>query len=377
MVILKRLLVFSVIFAFFINQFAVSAVSTSAKAAILINGDTLEVIHQENADKRLPMASTTKIMTGLILAEYGDFNKEITVTAEMIRVEGTSMGLLAGDKVTLHDLLYGLMLSSGNDAANVIAYVIGGTCDGFVKLMNQKAAELGLDNTHFETPSGLDGAEHYTTARDLAKLSAYAMKNQEFYKAVSSKSATLNYGNPPYRRTLTNHNKLLKMFDGAVGVKTGFTKKSGRCLVSAAKKDGKFVIAVTLSDPNDWQDHINLLNYGLNKVELYEITPEINRCNIPVIGAKKGELSVEIKSQTFSTVKKEDIICQINLPRFVYAPIKKGEKIGEAVYKNQNGVIKTVDIKSAENINVLKEKPTFINEFKENFKCILSNLWEK
>ena len=374
---MKRLAVFLVVFAVFINQFAVSAVSTSAKAAILINGDTLEVIFEENADKRLPMASTTKIMTGLILSEYGNFDKEITVTAEMLRVEGSSMGLLVGDKVTLHDLLYGLMLASGNDAANVIAYVIGGTVDGFVNLMNKKAKELGLENTHFETPSGLDGESHYTSARDLAKLAAHAMKNKDFYAAVSSKSATLNYGNPPYRRTLTNHNKLLKTFDGAVGIKTGFTKKSGRCLVSAAKSDGKFVIAVTLSDPNDWLDHTNLLKYGLNTVKLYEVTPETNQCSIPVIGSQRSEISVDIKPQTFSTAKKEDIVCQINLPRFVYAPIKKGELLGEAVYKNENGIVKRVPIKSPEYIEKSAQKPIFINEFLENFKYIFNNLWEK
>lgn len=236
-----------------------AAIGTSAKAAILINGDTGEVIYEQNADTRLPMASTTKIMTALMLCEYGRFDREITVTAEMLRVEGSSMGLLPGDRVDLRDLLYGMLLASGNDAANVTAYVLGGNIDKFVRMMNQRAQELGLVNTHFETPSGLDGDEHYTTARDLARLAMFAMKNEEFRTAASSKTATLEYGNPPYRRTLSNHNKLLKIFDGAVGVKTGFTKKSGRCLVSAAQRDGKFVIAVTLNDPNDWEDHKELL----------------------------------------------------------------------------------------------------------------------
>lgn len=374
---MKKVIIFLSLFSFFINILPVYAVSTSAKAAILINGDTGEVIYEKNADERLPMASTTKIMTGLLLCENGDFLKEITVTAEMLRVEGSSMGLLAGDKVTLHDLLYGLMLSSGNDAANVIAYTLGGTVDSFVKQMNDKAQKLGLSNTHFETPSGLDGDGHYTTARDLAALARYAMQNEDFSKAVSTKSATLNYGNPPYRRTLTNHNKLLKTFDGAVGVKTGFTKKSGRCLVSAAKRDGKFVIAVTLKDPNDWQDHASLLEYGLNSVKLTQVSPDTTSYTLPVIGADNKTIDIKISPETFSSTNSEKILCDINLPSFVYAPITEGEELGEAVYKNGDKIIKTVPILANENIKACGSVPDFKSEFIENFKYIFYNLWEK
>ena len=194
-------------------SFKASAVSNSAKAAVVINGDTGEVIYAKNQSERLPMASTTKIMTGLLLCEYGNLDREITVTDEMVRVEGSSMGLLCGDKVTLHDLLYGLMLASGNDAANTIAIVIAGSCQKFAEMMNNKAKEIGLSNTSFVTPSGLDDQNHYSTAYDMALLTKYALKNADFAAAVSSKSATLNYGNPPYRRTLTNHNKLLNMVD--------------------------------------------------------------------------------------------------------------------------------------------------------------------
>lgn len=374
---MKRVAVFLIIFAIFLNQLAVSALSTSAKAAILINGDTGEVIYEQNADKQLPMASTTKIMTGLLLCEYGDFDKEITVTAQMVRVEGTSMGLMAGDKVTLHDLLYGLMLSSGNDAANVIAYTLGGTVDGFVKQMNRKAEELRLNNTHFETPSGLDGESHYTSARDLANLSRYAMQNEAFSEAVSSKSATLNYGNPPYKRTLTNHNKMLRTFEDAVGIKTGFTKKSGRCLVSAAKRDGKFVIAVTLNDPNDWRDHSALLEYGLNAVKITEVTPEVTDYTLPIIGAEQKAINIKIEPKTFSSLDENNIICEINLPRFVYAPISEDEAVGSVVYKNGENIIDTVPVLAGKNIKEAEIKPKFKTEFIENFKNIFFNLWEK
>lgn len=374
---MKRLAIFLIIFVFYLNQPAVSALSTSAKAAILINGDTGEVIYEQNADEKLPMASTTKIMTGLLLCEYGNFQKEITVTAEMLRVEGSSMGLLAGDKVTLHDLLYGLMLASGNDAANVIAYTLGGTVNGFVNQMNQKAEELGLKNTHFETPSGLDGDSHYTTARDLARLSAYAMQNEDFLAAVASKSATLNYGNPPYKRTLTNHNKLLKTFEDAVGIKTGFTKKSGRCLVSAAKRDGKFVIAVTLSDPDDWLDHKALLEYGLDNVKLCEVSPEISRYTLPVIGSDNETINIEVAPKVFTSSGDEKIICEINLPRFIYAPIQQNEILGSAVYKKGDNIISEVSITSTEEIAAKNEKPQFKTEFLENLRYIFYNLWEK
>lgn len=374
---MKKLLCFGVGIVMFLSAFSVSAVSTSAKAAILINGDTGEIIYSHNHETRLPMASTTKIMTALLLCEKGDLNKEITVTAEMLRVEGSSMGLLAGDRVTLHDLLYGMMLASGNDAANVTAYTLGGTVDGFVKMMNDKASALGLKNTHFDTPSGLDGESHYTTAYDLALLARYAMQNEDFAQAAASKSARLNYGNPPYKRTLTNHNRLLKSFDGAVGVKTGFTKKSGRCLVTAAKRDGKFVIAVTLNDPNDWHDHTALLEYGLKKVKLTSLQPENKTQKIAVVSGIRDSIEVNIPSATFSSLNNEKITAQINLPGFLYAPIKKGEKIGSVVYKKGDTVIKETELLSEYDVSEKTVKRSFLDCFAENLRYIFFSIWEK
>ncbi len=359
-----------------LSFFKVEAIGTSAKAAILINGDTGEVIYEYNADSRLPMASTTKIMTSLLLCEMGNLEEQITVTAEMLRVEGSSMGLLAGDTVTLEGLLYGMMLSSGNDAANVTAYTLGGTVDRFVKMMNDRAAQLGLDNTHFETPSGLDGDEHYSSARDLANLARFAMRNEEFSKAASSKSATLEYGNPPYKRTLSNHNRLLKTFDGAVGVKTGFTKKSGRCLVSAAKRDGRFVIAVTLSDPDDWADHKALLEYGLKKTNLKEFVPKKKSFNIPVINGEKN-LDAVIEPMSVGISGDGEINCQIFLPKFLYAPIKTGDEIGKVNYLLNGEVIATSLIYSKEEISEISQKRSFLSVVSENFKYIFLNLWEK
>lgn len=373
MVFLKRLVSVLIIFVLVLIPLNVSALSTSAKAAVVLNGDNGEIIYSQNADTRLSMASTTKIMTGLLLCEYGNFQREITVTEEMLKVEGSSMGLLPGDRVTLHDLLYGLMLASGNDAANVIAFVLGGSLDGFVKMMNKKADDLGLVNTNFATPSGLDADDHYTTAYELAKIAHYAMQNDEFAKAVSSKKAVLNYGNPPYRRSLTNHNKMLNLFDGAVGIKTGFTQKSGRCLVSAAKRDGKFVIAVTLNDPNDWQDHQNMLEYGLSAIKQTEYSPKFASFNIPVINGDKNEITVNIEPITINSLETENITDTVYLPQFVYAPVSKNDVLGTVVYKQNGEILQEVEILANCDIKALKPLQKPIDKIIENFRIILQN----
>lgn len=317
----------------------VTAAGSSAEAAVVINADTAEIIYSSNSNKRLPMASTTKIMTALLLCEHGNLQKEITVTKKMVTVEGSSMGLLEGDKVTLHDLLYGMMLASGNDAANTTAYILGGSPDGFAKLMNKRAQEMGLKDTHFVTPSGLDDDEHYTTAYELAVITMNALKNEDFAKAVSSQSATLCYGNPPYNRTLTNHNRLLKESDEIIGVKTGFTKKSGRCLVTAARRDGKTVIAVTLNDPNDWSDHRNLLNYGLSQIKTIEIKPDKQSVCIDCVAGSKNKVFADIPSFKINTVSCDGFSSKTVLPEFLYAPIKKGDKIGNIYFYKEEDLI--------------------------------------
>ncbi len=372
---MKRVLCLIFCLCFVIFPIKAGAVSCSAKGAVLINADTGEIIFEHNAEKRLSMASTTKIMTALLLCESGDLSKEVTVTAEMLRVEGTSMGLLAGDRVTLEGLLYGMMLPSGNDAANVTAFVLGGTVKGFVKKMNQKAESLGLKNTHFETPSGLDGEEHYTSALDLALLTRYALQNDTFRKAVSSKSAVVYYGNPPYKRTLTNHNRLLKMYPYCIGVKTGFTKKSGRCLVSAAERDGKRVIAVTLFDPDDWRDHKAMLEYGLEKIVTTEIKPE--RCNYELSVMNSTEkLRVNIEPLKVNYLEEKGFSSEVNLPRFLYAPIKINEKIGSVVFYKDGEKITERDIIADCSIEVTQNKKSFFEKIKENIKYIYKGIWE-
>lgn len=368
----KRVIGFIICFAVLFSTLTASAVGTSAKAAVLINADTGEIIYSHNCDTRLPMASTTKIMTALLLCEYGNLEKQITVTKEMVTVEGSSMGLLPDDKVTLHDLLYGMMLASGNDAANTTAYVVGGSIENFVRLMNDRAKQLGLKNTHFVTPSGLDDSEHYTTAYELSLIAREALKNSEFAKAVSTKTATLCYGNPPYTRHLTNHNRLLKSYDDVIGVKTGFTKKSGRCLVSAAERDGKRVIAVTLHDPNDWADHRALLDYGLERVKSVEISPSAENLSVDVIAGEKKKADFNIDKERFNVSNDGALGYCVYLSKFVYAPIKKGEVLGSVCFYNGDNLIKTEQITALNDIKAKKQDG--ISAFLNCFKLILSSV---
>lgn len=335
---MKKFICFVLCVLFCTNFSKVSAYNISAKAAVVINGYTGEILYSQNCDQRLPMASTTKIMTALLLCELGGdlSQKKLVTTREMVTVEGSSMGLQVGDTVSYKDLLYGMMLASGNDAANTVAIAIGGSVSAFVDIMNERSKQMGLKDTHFVTPSGLDAEEHYTTAYELALITKEALNNEQFASAAAAKSARLCYGNPPYNRTLTNHNKLLKMYDDVVGVKTGFTKKSGRCLVSASKKDGKFIIAVTLNDGNDWQDHRTLLDLGLSMVESKVFSPTNSTVKLVTVNGER--LTVNIPSATFSVTEKSTVNYVINLPQLLYAPIKKGEQLG-TVYYRCNGTL--------------------------------------
>lgn len=303
--------------------------SVSAACAVVIEPTSGRVLFAKNADKRASMASTTKIMTALLLCENCDLQSTATVTAEMVAVEGTSMGLQAGDTVHYRDLLYGMLLASGNDAANAAAILIAGSLKDFARLMNARAKQLGMSSTNFVTPSGLDDENHYTTAADMAKLAAAAMCNSAFAEAAGSTSAQLEYGSPPYKRTLTNHNKLLRLYDGCNGVKTGFTKKSGRCLVSSAERGGKRVIAVTLNAPDDWNDHKYLLDFGFSQLSDREfLPPKLPKLRVAGGTNKRVPLTSESVTLHMAQADLDRIQTQLELPPCVFAPVKKGEKVG-------------------------------------------------
>ena len=228
----------------------------SAKSAALLDGTTGECLREKNGDQRALIASTTKIMTGLLVCEAGDLDRTVTVPETAAGTEGSSMYLKSGETLTRRELLYGMMLHSGNDAALTLAISVSGSEAAFVRQMNRRACALNLTQTHFANPHGLDSGENYSTALDLVRLAQAALQNEQFRAVVSTKTITCA------GRTLTNHNKLLWRYDGCIGVKTGYTRHAGRILVSAAERGGRMLIAVTISDPDDWRDHVSLLDYG-------------------------------------------------------------------------------------------------------------------
>lgn len=368
-------IIISLVLCCTLNVSANGNINISAKAAVVICMDTKEILFEKSAAQKLPMASTTKIMTALLLSEQPDLYKTVKVTRQMVSVEGSSMGLLEGDIVSYRDLLYGMLLSSGNDAANATAYILGGSIKGFAKMMNEKAAELGLKNTSFVTPSGLDDENHYTTAFDLALLTSEALKNRAFREACSSKSAVLYYGNPPYRRTLTNHNKLLGDYEGLFGVKTGFTKKSGRCLVTAAERDGKRVVAVTLNDPDDWNDHKVLLDYGLSKTEVVKFNNNDISDVLPIISGDANLVRIKAAEKSFCTSAQsaKNVTRNIILPQFIYTPIGAGEFIGRVEYMLNSKVISSSNIYSVADLPIKNKKDNFLNRFFKNINLIWNN----
>ena len=230
------------------------AVEVSATACVLMDADSGRVLYEKNGRQRMLIASTTKLMTALVALEQGTLTDVVTVTASHM-AEGSSMYLRAGEKLTLEELLYGLLLCSGNDAALAVTECAGGL-EPFVALMNEKAAALGMADTHFANPNGLDDEEHYSTAEDMARLAAAAMDDPVLRRVASTRTARIG------GRTLTNHNKLLSRVEGCVGLKTGYTRAAGRTLVSCAERDGVRLVAVTLQDGDDWNDHASLYEQG-------------------------------------------------------------------------------------------------------------------
>ena len=233
------------------------------------------------------MASTTKIMTTLLTIESGNLDTEFMVDSQAIHVEGSSMGLQENDIVTKRALCYGMLLPSGNDAANASAVAVAGSIPAFAELMNRRAAEIGMTRTCFVTPSGLEGTGHGASAADMALLTREALRNETFREICCQASARVKFGNPPYQRTLYNSNKLLRMYDGVIGVKTGFTDEAGRCLVSACERNGVTLICVTLNDRDDWNDHMHLYDYGFTQVS--PVTLEIPEVTQKLVGRHTGQ----------------------------------------------------------------------------------------
>lgn len=326
-------------------------IEVSAKAAVVISADTGEIIYSKNSGEKLPMASTTKIMSALLCLESGDLYEPFTVDSDAIRVEGSSMGLQEGDIVTKYALACGMLLPSGNDGANAAAVKIAGSLEAFAELMNDRAQKMGLSKTFFVTPSGLEGEGHGSSAEDMAILAAEALKNDLFREICSSSSMKLEYGNPPYTRWLKNTNKLLTMCDGVYGVKTGFTDEAGRCLVSACEREGKRLICVTLNAPDDWNDHIKLYEDSFKRVKAQELCIPCEMY-VNLAGSDREKLSVtegeDIADFTVYNCDTADFTYTVAAPPFVYAPIKAGDMAAELIISDNGRELQRLPLYAAE-----------------------------
>lgn len=292
-----------------------------AACAIVLDAQSGRVLYEKNADERSLIASTTKIMTGLLVCESGRLDEQIEVPAGAAGIEGSSMYLKAGERVTLRELLYGMMLRSGNDAAMALAIALAGSGDAFAAQMNGRAQELGLHSTHFSNPHGLDSEENYSTARDLATLARAALENETFRAVVATKTITAA------NRCLTNHNKLLWRYDGAIGVKTGYTKAAGRILVSAAEREGRRLIAVTINDPDDWNDHAKLLDYGFTQYTdtVFAEAQMPLGCVLIVNGVQTSVALVAREALRYPTLPEERVQLRLCAPVILTAPVDTGQ----------------------------------------------------
>ncbi|MBE6532963.1 MAG: D-alanyl-D-alanine carboxypeptidase [Ruminococcaceae bacterium] len=331
--------------------------NTSARSATLYVPETDSFIYSKNQNERLPMASTTKIMTAMIALEECEGDEVVVIGGESVGIEGSSAYLREGDELTMEELTYALLLQSANDAAVAIAYHIGGSVEAFADMMNKRARDMGLSDTNFENPHGLDSSEHYTTAHDLAKIAAAALENPKFKEIASTYKKS--FVTEERSRTYVNHNKLLNMYDGCIGVKTGFTKKSGRCLVGAAERDGLTFITVTLDAPSDWADHKAMLNYGYERLEKINLAePSEYEYNIPVLDGESESVCVKnIDGANLIRERCDDgFESHVKLSRFAVAPIREGDILGEVIFTIGGKECARVNLVATESVNKKNSK---------------------
>lgn len=356
--------------------------SINSKRFVIYDRISKTIIWGKDEKIRSAMASTTKIMTATIVIENANLNDEVTISSKAGGTGGSRLGLKSGDKITVYDLLYGLMLRSGNDAAVALAEHVGGSVEKFAEIMNKKAEELKLTNTHFVTPHGLDNSEHYTTAYELAKLTDYALQNEKFANIVGTKTTTIYINNQA--RQITNTNELLGVLNGVVGVKTGFTNNAGRCLVTETKRNDMDIITVVLgADTKEFRtkDSIKLIEYTFSNYEMVNVQEKIieefknwkniNEKRINVIQGEKKYLNLslgEIKVHTIPIKKDEidNIQYEINTITSIEAPVEQWQKIGNIVVKMNNNIIEEVEIINLERI----ERKNWLDYFEYLLKKI-------
>lgn len=342
--------------------------SLSAESAVLIDSKTGRVIYSLNHNLRRPMASTTKIMTALLAIEYGELDSKVKIKTNAVGVEGSSIYLKIGEEILLKDLIYGLMLRSGNDAAVAIAEHISGSVDNFVALMNKKAREIGALNTNFVNPHGLHDPNHYSTAYDMAIITREAMK-LDFFKEVSK---TKNWvASREINQYFSNKNDVVWRYKGGDGVKIGYTKAAGRCLVASATRNEMQLIAVVLNDGNWFNDCYNMLDYGF---ENYKPTLLLSKGQflkkIEVLDGERNYLNIKFNEDLIiplSEIEKEKIKIVLNFPETLKAPINKGQKLGNVQVYLDGKLLYIADVKADTEINQPRPKTNFIKFLKNIF----------
>lgn len=355
------------------------ALADSAAGACIMNGVTGEVIFESNADAMLPMASTTKIMTLIIALENSSPDDIVTVAEEAAKEEGSSAYVEPGAQITMRDLCYGLMLNSGNDAAVAIAYHIAGGKTEFAGMMTAKAQEIGAVNTSFKNPNGLDEEGHYTTARDLAIITRYALKNELFRDIVSKRTYDASFirqDGSVFELTYINHNRLLGEMEGCIGVKTGYTKADGRCLVSACDRDGKIYIAVTLNDENDWAEHKAMMDAAYSDSR-WLTAVKAGDCVRHIVSGD-GECDLVAKTDYYVPVNGSDgrdIEVLVNAPREIYTPLNAGEKVGELEVYYKDELLGKADVVAKDNFYRTENKARVKNCFWFYVRTLLRNIF--
>lgn len=363
-------LILCFIVSFSAFAFDAEAIGTSAEAHVLIDADTGLVLSAKSENKKMKMASTTKIMTTLLALEKAEKENSVVTFREDMVAEGSSMYLAVGDKVKLTDLAAGMMMASGNDAANAAALFIGGSFENFARLMNNRAESIGMKNTNFVTPSGLDDENHYSTAYDMALLMAEAMKNQSFVSLTSLSEKTVEFVYPEKVTTYANHNRLLKSYAYCTGGKTGYTEAAGRCLVTSAEKDGVSLIAVTLNAPDDWADHKALYEYGFSLYTKVTFDERSTAFKVRLSGGGQEFLTASVDEAVSVFVpanRINDIEKKVYLPSFVFAPVKKGDRVGKITYTLDSVEIMKTDIVATADVNE-KPQPNFFRWLFSIFK---------
>ena len=358
-------LIFSFLTIYAFGHETSTDISLSASSAVLYQPENDIFLYSKSADTKMPMASTTKIMTALVALDGTSLQDTVIIDERAVGVEGSSAYLKVGEVLTIEELLYALLLQSANDAAVAIACHVAGDVDAFALLMNDKAKDLGLSCTNFTNPHGLDDKEHYTTARELAIITAEAMKNESFRKITSTYKKT--FSAEDRTRTYVNHNKMLLNYEGCIGVKTGYTQRSGRCLVVAAERNGLEFISVTLDAPNDWSDHTKLLDYGYDTLERIDLAKVDEYCyNVPIINGDKESILVTNDKDISIIVEKGDhsLNKHIKLIRYAVAPISEGDVLGEIIF--------TVDGKEVDRCNLIARENAGSNEKKSLLDRLIS-----